>query len=88
MSDYVKFIDKTLGDMVTRPPQEALQRQLANNEPKCANCKWWGRNAEMDEAGISIAQCNNIMNKYHHLQVVTTDLSVCSHWEQALKNNQ
>jgi hypothetical protein len=53
----------------------SLERQLANDEPKCANCLWWGAN------GGTIRPCC-LPAKPPGLGItpITTDLSVCSAW--------
>jgi hypothetical protein len=52
-----------------------LARQLANDEPKCGNCLWWGAN------GGTIRPCC-LPAKPPGLGItpITTDLSVCSAW--------
>jgi len=77
-------------DVVCAPVgNAALQRQLANDEPKCANCKYWDQGrilAEMTHVGdCRLATIPSGAHVYP-LRAVTTDLSVCSRWE--IKNNQ
>lgn len=60
----------------------ALQRQLANDEPKCANCQYWrlltdGRTTS--ESHGECLRCGSIMLPGY--KPITTDLSVCSRWE-------
>jgi hypothetical protein len=57
-----------------------LARQLANDEPKCANCKHWS-----SEGNEPVRPClNGMLPRYTGLTTIarfTTDLSVCSKWE-------
>lgn len=44
-----------------------LERERANDAPKCANCNWWaGRDSEL----ASVAEC-----ELHHIK--TLDLAKC-----------
>jgi hypothetical protein len=59
----------------------SLERQLANDEPKCANCKEW----HPVHDGASLGSCKILVISGDDGAVVspytTTDLSVCSKWE-------
>ena len=72
---------------MTDPHQSALQRQLENDEPKCANCKHWNRiKFQAATSGVcggaayegweSSADGGAVIKG-----LVTLDLSVCSKWE-------
>jgi hypothetical protein len=52
-----------------------LARQLANDEPKCANCAKWS-----SPAGEPVGACMHPRAFALDLPVHTTDLSVCSAW--------
>jgi hypothetical protein len=60
----------------------SLARQLANDEPKCANCKEW----HPAHDGASWGSCKILVISGTDGAVVfpytTTDLSVCSAWTQ------
>ena len=67
---------------------DALQRQLDNDEPKCASCRHWGR-IIIGESVATSGICNG--PAYEAWQggadgsvtkgLVTLDLAVCSKWE-------
>jgi len=74
---------------------EALQRQLANDEPKCGNCRFWMR----IEATATVGACDLTDNLrwlkdersseyWPRIEVFTTDLSVCSKWERKSDGKQ
>jgi hypothetical protein len=58
--------------------QDALARQLANDEPKCGNCRYWFSLVRGLEQPIG--NCDLIAQAGEAVQVRTTDLSVCSAW--------
>ena len=66
---------------------EALERQLANDEPKCGNCKHWDQMIEVPHLGgcLNITMGGSSGTKAGHTysgQIpVTVDLAVCSKWE-------
>jgi hypothetical protein len=88
MTDYVKFVERTLNEMVTQSVSEALQRQLANDEPKCGNCSYWDQTNR--EKLVTHGACRRLYDVYsQELQEpfavamsLTLDLSVCSKWER------
>jgi hypothetical protein len=61
----------------------SLARQLANDEPKCANCGYWSQ-ARLREEITHVGDC--ILGSVPKgasldpLRTITTDLSVCSAW--------
>jgi hypothetical protein len=65
--------------------QAVLQRQLANHEPKCANCRHWDRDPKVPTLGA----CGFIVYRLEghgvkelaQILAATLDLSVCSKWE-------
>lgn len=65
----------------------SLQRQLANDEPKCANCRYWDQVVEVPHLGgclnIKIGNTGHTSSgKEFTGQIpVLADLSVCSRWE-------
>jgi len=70
----------------------ALERQLNNDEPKCANCDYWSHSG-----GRSMSPCEHPDNETiaghpdniaGHSFLVTTDLSVCSKWERKSDGKQ
>jgi hypothetical protein len=72
---------------LSTPIQQAgnasLARQLANDEPKCANCGYWSQ-ARLREEITHVGDC--ILGSVPKgasldpLRTITTDLSVCSAW--------
>jgi hypothetical protein len=58
--------------------QASLARQLANDEPKCGNCRYWFALVRGIEKPIG--NCDLIAQAGEAVQVRTTDLSVCSKW--------
>lgn len=61
--------------------------RLENAEPKCANCKYWAQDGRL----ITFGACKLVTDLQLELQTKdgvtlivgsTTDLSVCSKWEQ------
>lgn len=67
------------GKMPAEYRESSLQRQLANDEPKCANCRHWFSLVRGLEQPIG--NCDRIAQAGEAVQVRTTDLSVCSRWE-------
>ena len=61
-----------------------LQRRLDNDEPKCANCGYWRRGEGIEDEPPSAGICTLPSNAKERglFLFVTTDLSVCSRWEQ------
>ena len=56
--------------------QEKLRLRLESGEPKCANCIKWAQIWPVNtETGKPVGDC--LM-----LELKTTDLTVCSKWEQ------
>lgn len=60
---------------------DALRRKLLNDEPKCANCDFW-----KPHGGNSVlGSCERVavdVRDDKPIWAVTSDLSVCSGWEQ------
>ena len=60
--------------------QVAIERQLENDEPKCANCAHWKRFRE----GASFGKC--AANSHEHPEdgifhiAESPDLAICSQW--------
>ena len=73
----LRFAGKTIAAMPDRyrqeARQEALQRQLSNDEPKCGNCGFW----HMTTPNATIGTCQRPENGDN---LPTTDLAVCSKW--------
>jgi hypothetical protein len=63
----------------------ALARQLANNEPKCANCKHWDSDPKVPTLGacgfIVYRLQDHGVKELAQILAATLDLSVCSKWE-------
>lgn len=68
---------------MTEVRMNALERQLQNNEPKCANCKHWDVDVKLPAFGA----CGRLVAmgaqapEIAALFAMTTDLTVCSRWE-------
>jgi len=79
---------------VSDPRQDALQRELANDEAKCANCgRWLPFNGEAfgycERILVAVAEIDDpddgdILTKVTEAEIgmsVTLDLDRCSKWE-------
>ncbi len=60
--------------------QEKLRLRLESGEPKCANCKNWQRYFPEAEPKDMMGLCTLTLDTPREL--FTTDLTVCSKWEQ------
>jgi hypothetical protein len=61
--------------------QAVLQRQLANHEPKCANCQHWAAPPGAPRGMCALKPHSWDKTGWSALHVLyTTDLSVCSAW--------
>ncbi len=63
----------------------SLARQLASDEPKCANCKHWDRDPKIRTLGacgfIVYRLEDHGVKELAQILAATLDLSVCSKWE-------
>jgi hypothetical protein len=66
---------------VTVELDTSLARQLANDEPKCANCKHWAAPQGAPRGMCALKPHSWDKTGWSALHVLyTTDLSVCSKW--------
>ncbi len=62
--------------------QTRLQLRLENDEPKCANCKFWDRiNLKLTALGRCSRDADEDASQQEADDPLTTDLTVCSRWE-------
>lgn len=63
---------------------DKVRRKLESDDPKCANCRFWIRNVEPAAGNMGLCSYRNALEPPSAYSQATTDLSLCSAWEQKI----